>query len=173
MQLCEYQSKNDKCVFLRLHAHTCVCACMREGVAVSALHFGTLQKHPNPEKQKHNAGTVNSQRPIEVWHTVGRNSTPYFTLPQVQVCEVLTLHPGQAGSKGATPSPPPQAGLFWCYYENSTCSLWLWHCFQHSRLLWCASSGNACGEEMTEDLDGELAGGRDGRTGADLKEMWR
>lgn len=33
------------------------------------------------------------------------NSTPYFTLPQVQVCEVSTLHPGQAGSGGSDPLP--------------------------------------------------------------------
>lgn len=38
--------------------------------------------------------------------------------------------------------------LFWCYYENSTCSLWSWHCFQGGCLPWCASTGNACGEGM-------------------------
>ena len=58
--------------------------------------------------------------------------------------------------------------LFWCYYENSTCSLWLWHCSRGGCLPWCASAGNACGEGMTgrergrateiEDIEGKGGG---------------
>lgn len=59
---------------------------------------------------------------------------------QSRVARFVCLPPKELVSSGR---------LFWRYYESSTCSLWLWHCFQGGCLLWCASTGNACGEGMT------------------------
>lgn len=127
-------------------------------------HFNTLLQHLTPEHQnrantpeiilKHNLWETQ----LHIWHfNKCRSMRCWHSLSSVARFVSFSTKELVSPSR-----------LFWCYYENSTCSLWLWHCFQGGCLLWCARTGNVCGEEMPErererkrkDSEGGKARGR-------------